>query len=212
MPQLIVLVVSSAVWAFASRPGRIRNRTAAALLIWAAAALLLSRLVPVLKWDLIAAALPVATLIIVLGRRQYTRHADHRPNKWPIVVLAALNAVLCCAGGPVLLLVEQRVTEAPAPDGVLPLPDGLRGVQEGPTGREACGNATCITYVRVTGRPGQSDADLAAEVRRHIASRHADGCHRLGLLVDRRKLCTSVGQGHDGSVSIVLELAGGDGI
>lgn len=189
-------------WLVMSRDPRVRWLTAAILAGQAAGASVLAHLLPrgLLEISLAALVLGLATALtgrlierrrLGPARRARVGVATHLLAGWSLVAL--------CTGA----VLWQPAPFRPATDGVLPLPDGLHATVR-PAGDGDCGSASCTRTITVTGRPEQADADLHAELERHVRTRGwGSGCRPVGWLLDRSTECVELAV-RDGRVTISL--------
>lgn len=168
-------------WLVASRTPRAR---------WTVAALLSALIVlggtltgkwPQARWEILLSCLAVAATLVATGRKRVrARLVGGLLAGWVLVALTCSGAVL--RPGPFF----------PPAETVLPLPAGLAATAE-PFDDGDCGSASCTRRITVTGRAGQAEADLYAEVRGHLAARGwGQGCRRVGWLLDRSTECVAV--------------------
>jgi hypothetical protein len=85
-----------------------------------------------------------------------------------LIITGALVLGFCCGGLDIFL-----TDEVPAPSSaeLFPLPADMHAAPaKGPNGENGCDNGphACWTYYRITGRPGESAADLTGRIQRHL--------------------------------------------
>ncbi len=129
-------------------------------------------------WYSLVGLLPLLVAIWpprLLGAPAAARTADRvgssrRLQTTATLVIAGALVLGCCCGG---LDNVFFANEVPAPSSfeLLPLPAGMQGtVAAGPDGGAGCDNGahSCWINFRVTGRPGESNFDLATRIRQHL--------------------------------------------
>jgi hypothetical protein len=173
-------------WLPMARTRRARLVVAAILTAVIAAAVLLSGVLPRSRFEitlfaLLAAVALITVMTIVEQRRRGSR--PQPPRIWWVRTLAAV--ALMVALGLFGVLIAPRGFIPPVED-VLPLPDGLTAV----AAPGSCGSSVCTRSITVTGRPGQSTADLETEIARHLVARGwTTECRPAGWLLDRGTTC-----------------------
>lgn len=206
MPQLILIGLVLLLWLPATRNPRRRWRVAAILAAIAVAAAVLARLVPIATAEASLGGYALAVLVAGVAwgwepksvAGAWGRAPEPGRRRWPMLVGAGLTLVLLCLTA--VFLRPEPFT--PSAEEILPLPDGLTAtVEDG-----GCGSGACTRYLGVTGRPGQSPADLTAELGRHLKARGWDAdCRRAGWILVRGRECAYVVDGGD---KVSIELSG----
>jgi hypothetical protein len=189
-------------WLAMSRTSRMRWIVAAALVGEAAIAGVLIDFLPRGFFEVALGVLILGVATVATGRlidrrrlgpagQTRVRVARHLLVGW------ALTALMC--GGVVL----KPGPFFPETDEVLPLPDGLHATVA-PTDRGGCGSGVCSRTITVTGRPGQANDDLYAEIKRHVKARGwGSQCRPVGWLLVRTTECVELAA-RDGQVTIFL--------
>ncbi|GLW27881.1 hypothetical protein [Actinoplanes regularis] len=201
----MVLVPIVFLWLVMSREPRTRWTIAAGLAGQAAIATLLLHFFPRGAAEIALSALVLGLATVLTGR------LIERGRLGPPKQIRVAVATFLVAGWSLMLLLGGVLLFKPAPffpatDKVLPLPEGLHATVH-PTGDGACGSGWCMQLISVTGRPGQADDDLYAEVRRHVKERGwGTGCRPAGWLLDRTTECVELAvRDHQ----VIIDLSGG---
>lgn len=201
-PLFVVIGPVLVLWLVMSRVPRIRWVVAAGLAAILVAVGVLAALLPRGSAEILVVGLLLAGGAVLAGRRAERRIAGPATGlraRAPAWLLGGWLGLLACGVG----LMVRPGPFHPGAGLVLPLPGGLTAVAE-PTGAGSCGTGMCTTHLTVTGRAGQTDADLISELRRHLESRGwGDGCRPVGWLLVPGRACANVVT-HNGQVTISL--------
>ncbi|MET0419196.1 MAG: hypothetical protein ABW022_24550 [Actinoplanes sp.] len=233
MLVLVVMVPIVGLWLAMSRQPRSRWIVAATLVGITAAAFALGLVLPRAAIELTLAAPALGALTVIGGRlfeRRRLRSANGGSLRRPAAnddqphppadgggrlvapadgggrlgAPALLLGVLVLVEWAVVLVVSVPTTFRPAADKVLPLPDGMRAAVA-PHDDSACDSVACRVRIDVTGRAGQSGAELEAELTRHLKARGwGDGCRPVGWLLDGSTECVELAA--DGNRATILLL------
>jgi hypothetical protein len=190
-PVLWVLVVTGPIllfWLVMSREPQLRWIIAALIVGQATMASMLVYFFPRAALEILLAA-PVLGLVTAVSGRLIERRrlGPEGPARAGVAtyLLAGWSLVALCG----VAVVWQPAPFFPATDGALPLPDGLHAKVH-PSDDGDCGSGSCTRTITVTGRPGQADDDLYAEVQRHVKTRGwGSGCRPVGWLLDPTTEC-----------------------
>ncbi|XVU21130.1 hypothetical protein ACQPZJ_28100 [Actinoplanes sp. CA-054009] len=203
--MVLVFIVMTPVlllWLVMARQPRSRLLVAAVLAAITAVAALVLCLAPRASLETLLAVPVLAALTVIGGRLAERRRlgpARGARSAVPAVLVAVWLPVGLCS----LLALSVPGPFFPSTATVLPAPDGLRATVE-PHGDGDCGSGTCQLTIEITGRPGQSTADLRAELTRHLRARGwGAGCRPVGWLLDASTACVEL-HVRDGRAAVVL--------
>ncbi|WP_203835551.1 hypothetical protein [Winogradskya humida] len=189
--ELVAVVL--VVWLVIARSGRVRWPVAAALVLLGGAAWLGVRAFPLGTAEINLGGLVLAVALVAAGREVERRTLGPGPRLrvvWPFRVLASLSLLLVCCASSDWIRPEPFFRGS---DVVLPLPAGLHATVE-PHDAADCGTGVCTAHITVTGRPGQSAADLQAELRAHARTRGwTSDCRPAGWILTKGQECLTVG-------------------
>ncbi|WP_212998869.1 hypothetical protein [Winogradskya consettensis] len=188
--ELVAVVL--VVWLVIARSGRVRWPVAAALVLVGGAAWLGVRAFPLGTAEINLGSLVLAVVLVAAGREVERRTLGPGPRLrvvWPFRLLATASLLLvCCASSDWI----RPAPFFPGSDVVLPLPSGLHATVEPHDGTD-CGTGVCTAHLTVAGRPGQSPADLQAELRVHARTRGwTSDCRPAGWILTRGQECLSI--------------------
>ncbi|MEU4221851.1 hypothetical protein [Actinoplanes sp. NPDC026623] len=189
--ELIVIGPILLLWLPMSRVPRIRRLIAVVLAVLIALAATLVHLLPRAVLEITLGGLVLALVTVLSGHLMEPRPTA-AVRRTRVAVPAGLLAgwlllVLCCGA-----IAVRPAPFFPTTDDVLPLPAGLRATAH-PFDDGDCGSGACFRTITVSGRPGQSGADLYAELKRHVkAHGWGDGCRPVGWLLDHTTKCAEL--------------------
>ncbi len=190
-------------WLFMSRLSGVRWTVGAVLASLSVLGGLLALWQPRAVWEILIAVVVLGSSSVITGRWTERRRVGRAPVRWSANLFAGWLLIVLCGLG-VLLRPGPFV---PATDLVLPLPDCLTAT---PSSSEEgiCGSGSCTRTITVTGRPGQSGADLLSEVRAHLQVRGLpdQACRPMGWLLDTSATCVELSTS-DTAVTIALSGA-----
>jgi hypothetical protein len=188
---LIAMVPVAGLWLVMARQPRGRWVVTGALAGITAAAGALVILRPRAIIELSLASLLLGAAAVVAGRWGERRRLGPAGGARAVVpgyLLGGWLVLGLCA----VLLAARPGPFFPATDEVLPAPDGMRATVEPQDDRD-CGSGSCQVTIEITGRPGQSGADLRAELTRHLEARGWDTpCRPAGWLIDVSSECVEL--------------------